>query len=378
VCIDQQLNDHLKVEGLWNSTHYVDSIRKLATSSFSGGERDHLFLNVKAKEFRDVGGVSGLDAPGDGRVFVHWDFDRDGWQDFAVASTNAPLLSLYHNKLGTDQAPPNVVGLRFVGGNTSATPSTEFSNRDGYGVHVLAELGERRLIREHRCGEGLAAQNSSTMLLGLAERDSIDRLTVRWPSGKTTIVTSIPTRTLVTVFEDPTTSPDGSDYQSEPYLQNVDRNMSLSAATSVVGPSLDGLADVFQLAKSSANSATPQLQVYTTMASWCQSCKKWLPQVQELHDAFDAGPVALFGVPIETQDTSEVLDKYVGKNQPAYELLGKLPEQGRISFRDYLRERLHTDALPASVVATADGQVLMTTTGVPTVSEIRRLLDSLQ
>ena len=140
---DQQLNDHLKVEGLWNSTHYVDSIRKLATSSFSGGERDHLFLNVKAKEFRDVGGVSGLDAPGDGRVFVHWDFDRDGWQDFAVASANTPLLSLYHNEFGSDQSLPNVVGLRFVGGNTSAAPSTEFSNRDGYGVHVLAELAER-------------------------------------------------------------------------------------------------------------------------------------------------------------------------------------------------------------------------------------------
>ena len=60
--------------------------------SFSGNERDHLYINVDGERFHDLAGVSGLDDPGDGRSFAVLDYDRDGWPDMAVVSANAPLF----------------------------------------------------------------------------------------------------------------------------------------------------------------------------------------------------------------------------------------------------------------------------------------------
>jgi len=368
---DQKLDSQLKLnEGLWDSTRYLNSMRKLAISSFSGGERDHLFLNLKAKEFRDIGAVSGLDAPGDGRTFVHWDYDRDGWQDFAVASSNYPLLNLYHNQLGEDRPDPNLIAVRFVGGNVHATPSKEFSNRDGIGASVAVELGERTLVREYHCGEGLAAQNSSTMLVGLGDRDVADTLTVQWPAGKTSTVSNIPAGTKVTVYENPAMSPDGNGYEFEPYLVGSANEQAASLPPSTPAPE-----QLLSIA-SASEPGTGKLRVYTTMASWCTSCKKWLPQLSELRESLAQEDLAMYGVPIDVQDTSQVLANYAEQFKPAYELLAQLPPDVRTSFRDFVSEQLHTDALPATVVTTPDGRVVSMQTGIPSVSDIKRLLEA--
>ena len=61
--------------------------------SFSGYERNCLFLNRAGKQFTDVSLISGLDNIADGRTFVYWDYDRDGWQDIALVNANSPLLN---------------------------------------------------------------------------------------------------------------------------------------------------------------------------------------------------------------------------------------------------------------------------------------------
>jgi len=88
-----------------------------------------------------------------------------------------------------------------VGGNTKAEAST-FAARDGYGAKLFVEAGELSLMREHRCGEGLAAQNSKTMLVGIGENDEIDSLAVQWPSGKRYEIENIKAGAMVTFFED--------------------------------------------------------------------------------------------------------------------------------------------------------------------------------
>ena len=49
--------------------------------SFSGYERDPLYLNTGARKFIDISGVSGIDSITDGRAGVFADFDNDGWED---------------------------------------------------------------------------------------------------------------------------------------------------------------------------------------------------------------------------------------------------------------------------------------------------------
>ncbi len=132
--------------------------RFLSGASFSGHERNHVFLNQGGEDYVEVSGVSGLDHPGDSRAFAVLDYDRDGWSDLAVVNSNAPLFQLYRNQMGEREgATGGMIAVRFEGGNRSSDANDQWSARDGYGARVLTEIGDRTLLREHRAGEGLAA-----------------------------------------------------------------------------------------------------------------------------------------------------------------------------------------------------------------------------
>lgn len=190
-------------------------------ASFSGNERDSVYLNKGGKDFVSISGITGLDDPGDGRSFAILDYDRDGWPDLVVASATAPTLQLYRNQMGdkssSDVRKNQMVAVRFVGGNHAATPSNEWSNRDGYGAVLTVDLDGMTLVREHHAGEGLAAENSATMLIGIGVRNAAKSLKVRWPSGKTQDIGKVPANTLVTVYENPAQSPTGKAFTAKPY-----------------------------------------------------------------------------------------------------------------------------------------------------------------
>jgi hypothetical protein len=190
-------------------------------ASFSGNERDSVYLNKGGKDFVSISGITGLDDPGDGRSFAILDYDRDGWPDLVVASVTAPTLQIYRNQMG-DKSSAGVrnnrmVAVRFVGGNQRAAPSTEWSNRGAYGALLTADLDGEVLVREHRAGEGLGAQNSATMLVGIGQRDGVKSLKVRFPSGKTQEIGKVSANTLVTVYENPAQSPTGTAFTTKPY-----------------------------------------------------------------------------------------------------------------------------------------------------------------
>jgi len=181
----------------------TDKDGRKVSNSFSGNERDHLYLNRGGKSFMDVSALSGLDLITDGRSFAYLDYDHDGWLDVAVASANAPQLQLLRNEIGdTITESRNHVQLRLFGANTSSEPSTTFSNRDGYGTKIVANLDNGlTLYREHHCGSGLAAQNTNTIHLGIGTASAIRELIVLWPSGKTRTLKGIQPGTLHEIRE---------------------------------------------------------------------------------------------------------------------------------------------------------------------------------
>lgn len=190
-------------------------------ASFSGNERDSVYLSKSGKDFVSISGITGLDDPGDGRSFATLDYDRDGWPDIVVASVTAPTLQLYRNQMGDKSSSGvrknQVVAVRFVGGNHSAGASSEWSNRDGYGAMLTVELDGNTFLREHRAGEGLGAQNSATMLVGIGSQSAAKSLTIRWPSGKTQQIGKVSANTLLTVYENPAHSPTGTAFVLKPY-----------------------------------------------------------------------------------------------------------------------------------------------------------------
>ena len=345
-----------------------------ASISQSGGERNHLFLNQGDGQFCDVSGVATVDSPADARAFAIFDYDRDGWSDMVVVNSNAPATLLFRNQLGsTPGALPaaGAIAVRFVGSHVGTNPTTGKTARDGYGAVVALDLGETRVVREYRCGEGLAAQNSSTLLIGIGSRDAADGLQVRWPSGLVFELAGVPSGSLVTAYEDASQSPTGESFSVEPYaVQSPEASRTAAAARG------DGTArERFVLPGVATGSGAPELVLYTTMATWCASCRAELPELAHLRSAFETEELELYGVPADKKETQELLRAYVAEQAPAYELLLGLSaaEVADVTARVNAATGVE-DALPATILTDAEGSVLSIQLGAPSVSELRRIL----
>ena len=182
---------------------------KTVVHSLSGKERNHYFANRGGKDFADISALSGLDNIADSRGWALLDYDRDGWQDVALVNANEPLFNLYRNTMPAAGLRGGVIAVRFAGGNKTPEPSA-LTCRDGYGCVIIASLGDISLTREHRCGDGFAAQHSATMMLGLGPRPAAASITVHWPSGKTATTANVAEGTLLTCYENPADAPGGS------------------------------------------------------------------------------------------------------------------------------------------------------------------------
>jgi hypothetical protein len=343
-------------------------------ASHSGHEANDVFVNGGGDAFVDLSRLSGFDHRGDGRSVVRWDYDRDGRMDLAVAGANAPLLQVFHNEVearfGT--APNEVVGgsvsVRLHGGNSAATPSERWSSRDACGARVVATIGARRLLREHRCGEGLAAQNSAWVHFGLGAAARVDGLQIRWPSGRSTEVGPVAAGSLVEVFERPAdaATTDGVE------ITSFDDRVPASSPPSQPSRPGGGQDDRFPFADL-AEGAAP-LQLYTSMATWCASCRGELPWMAALRAEVPAEKLGLVGLPVDPEDTPEQLAAWRQEHEPAYALRDGLTGERRTQARDWLVARTGREALPSSVVTDGAGRILLVRSGVPTRSELRRLM----
>ena len=325
----------------------------LRSHSFSGHETDSVFYNVDGKQFVDISGVSGMDSIADGRGFAYLDYDRDGWQDVVLVNSNAPQLELFRNRIG-DSAKSGAIRVKFRGGNAGAQPAAGVSPRDGYGAHVLLKVNGHELLREHRCGDGFAAQNSATLLVGIGKAAAAEEVRVRWPSGKITAVGTVPAGSTVTV--------------EEVGAFSIETQPAAMPATAAAAEAPLAKLDVPLPADGA------KLRVFTMMATWCPVCVGELPHLALIKAGLPASDVALYGVPVDGNDTAAMLDEYTAKHAPAYHLLSALPELEREKFRALTRARFGETPLPSTIVTTASGDVILIKKGTLDLSTLRQLL----
>ena len=84
--------------------------------------------------------------------------------------------------------------LRFSPSSSAAFPSVtgysvgrradSWSARDAYGTAVQLDLEQTTVFREHQPESGFVGQHSSTMVIGIGQRDAAKRMEIRWLSGK--------------------------------------------------------------------------------------------------------------------------------------------------------------------------------------------------
>ncbi len=135
-----------------------------------------------------------MDLIADGRSFALTDLDRDGGVDVVVVNANAPLLQVLRNQVGSQQG---FVVVQLEGGNSSGGSSSEWSSRDGVGASISLKSGGLHVLREVRAGEGLAAQNSRTLVIGLGGALRADEIVVSWPSGRSQSIGQVESGSLV-------------------------------------------------------------------------------------------------------------------------------------------------------------------------------------
>ena len=173
----------------------------LNSHSLSGGERNRIFFK-RDGNYTDLSLVSGADFREDGRGFVLFDMDSDGWLDLGVTSPNHPRFRIVRNTIGDNAKLKDCfVEVSLVGGQDSIEPSETWSSRDAFGARVVVTIGQQKRMFQLSCGEGLSGVNSKRIHIGLGDAIEIDSLEVLWPSGKRTVREKVAAGERMTIFE---------------------------------------------------------------------------------------------------------------------------------------------------------------------------------
>ena len=143
-----------------------------AGENLSAFERNKLYLSVDGKRFVDSSFASSTDIDSDSRSVIAADIDRDGALDLLVASAGGGSLRVFSNRL--DQG--NRIEIRLKGVK---------SNRQGIGSRIVAECGDRKIVRDLFPKNGFMGIGPALEWIGIGDAEKIDRLTVRWPTGET-------------------------------------------------------------------------------------------------------------------------------------------------------------------------------------------------
>ena len=145
-------------------------------SDFEGYQLDtsRAFVNQSDGTFIEASAELGLHDTEMGRGVVCADFDNDGDTDILLLA-DKPIL--WRN----DESGSEYLKVRLVG----TPPNTEAS-----GARIRLSSGNTTQIREISIGSNFLSQNPAVQLFGLGS-DSTADLTVSWPDGSETVMTSV-------------------------------------------------------------------------------------------------------------------------------------------------------------------------------------------
>ena len=157
--------------------------------NLSAYERNRVYLNLDGRNFVEASFASRADIDSDSRAVVAADFDRDGAPDLLVASVGGGPLRLFLNRF-----PQRGRRLRID------LEGVE-SNAQGIGSRIVIEAGGRRVVRDFFPVNPGMGQGPAELLVGVGDAERVDRLTVRWPSGRVQSFSGIPTDRRVRITE---------------------------------------------------------------------------------------------------------------------------------------------------------------------------------
>ena len=174
----------------YNNDGLVDIYKTNGALKHLYGQEDQLFENTGEGKFKDVSTESGkyfmTKLVGRGACFG--DYDNDGDIDGYIVNLNDRGSFLRNNKGNLN----NWISLKLVG--TS-------SNRDGIGARIKVTSGNMVQTNQKKSTTGYLSQNDPRVHFGLAKNEMIDKIEIKWPSGKFQLLENIKANQILTVKE---------------------------------------------------------------------------------------------------------------------------------------------------------------------------------
>ena len=125
----------------------------------------------------------------DGRGLVAVDFDNDGDLDLVFSNMNSSAALIRNDTLPTSKQSAGVstndrhwLQIGLVG---------TVANRSAIGAKVTVEANGKTLCRFKKGGGSYMSTSQDEQAFGLGSASNVDKLTVKWPSGKTTVLIDI-------------------------------------------------------------------------------------------------------------------------------------------------------------------------------------------
>lgn len=280
--------------------------------SFSGFERDGVFLNMGGESFKEISGVSGLDSILDGRAVVVADFDNDGDHDVFLTTIQDQGHQLFRNNIGQDNR-----FIRIILEGTS-------SGKDAFGavVRMRTEYGIQTRIQSG--GNGFMAQHDPRLLFGLGQSEEAEWIEITWPSGQTERFGPIQAgRTLRIKERDrqeieiasmpPSASlPDPLDTD-----QRLWSKLEIQKGDPLPVLALRPLSDSEQSELAFQPGASKRY-LLNFWASYCGPCRQEMPELQRLQSRFAEAGIQVIGIGLDTDP--QAAQRFAEQAQVTYPL----------------------------------------------------------
>ena len=174
----------------YNNDGLVDIYKTNGALKHLYGQEDQIFENIGDGKFKDVSTEMGKyfmqKLVGRGACFG--DYDNDGDIDGYIVNLNDRGSFLRNNKGNQN----NWIELNLIGTT---------SNRDGIGARVKVTADGKVQTAQKKSTTGYLSQNDPRMHFGLAKNEIIDRIEIKWPSGKLQVLENVKVNQILPVKE---------------------------------------------------------------------------------------------------------------------------------------------------------------------------------
>jgi thiol-disulfide isomerase/thioredoxin len=265
--------------------------------SFSGYERDGLYLALGGGKYRDLSGISSVDSITDGRGAAFADFDNDGDLDIFATTVQRIACLLHRNEVGQDGS---FLRVTLEGGR---------SGRDAFGAvaRIKTPLGIQSKIKAG--GWGFLSSHDPRLLFGLGDGAPIEWLEVTWPSGARQRFTGARAGESLLIHEDS----GRLERVAEKRFRLVDPDGPVEAACGSLGLARGRPLPAIALVRPSGErvklSRVPKPGRRTLLsfwATWCAPCRRQMRELGDMSGGLEKARIDLVGISLDFGEVERV------------------------------------------------------------------------